>query len=33
MTDPRIAAIRDHKLVGRETCSVVNECWGDRDIR
>jgi len=27
-----IKAIREHPLVGNQTCSVVAECWGDSDL-
>jgi len=28
----RVEAIRDHKLVGRGSCTSVDECWDDKDI-
>lgn len=27
--DPRIEAIRTDHIVGRGTCSVIDECWTD----
>ena len=30
--DPRIKAVRDDKLVGRGTCSSIDECWGDNEL-
>ena len=31
-TDLRVKAIRDHKLVGRGTCSNIDECYEDDDL-
>lgn len=31
-SDPRVAAIRADDLIGRGTCSVVDECWTDDEI-
>jgi hypothetical protein len=31
-TDPRVIAIRENKLVGRGSCTVVDECYDDADI-
>ena len=30
--DPRIIAIRSDRLVGRDTCSVVDECMSDDEL-
>lgn len=31
-TDVRVSAIRDDKVIGRGTCSSVDECMGDEEI-
>tara|TARA_R110000824_G_scaffold103508_1_gene245954 strand:+ start:132 stop:377 length:246 start_codon:yes stop_codon:yes gene_type:complete len=28
----RVRAIREHKRVGRGSCTYVDECWSDKDI-
>jgi len=30
--DPRVVAIRADKKIGRGTCSVIDECWTDREL-
>ena len=30
--DPRVAAIRADKIVGRNTCSVIDECYTDAEL-
>jgi len=30
--DPRVKAIRDNKLVGAGSCSVVDECMSDEEV-
>jgi hypothetical protein len=32
MTDPRIVAIRNDKVVGAGTCSSIDECYSDDDL-
>lgn len=32
MSDPRVQAIRDDKLVGRGTCSTIDECYTDGEL-
>jgi hypothetical protein len=32
MTDPRIEAIRNHKLVGRGSCTTIDECFTDAEL-
>jgi hypothetical protein len=31
-TDVRVEAIRDDKVIGRGTCSSIDECMGDEEI-
>lgn len=31
--DPRVVAIRADSMVGRGSCSVVDECWTDEEIQ
>lgn len=31
--DARVLAIRDDQIVGRGTCSVIDECWTDEELR
>lgn len=33
MSDPRIKAIRDDVLVGRDTCSSIDECFSSDDLK
>lgn len=31
--DPRVKAIRADSMVGRGSCSVIDECWTDEEIQ
>ena len=31
-TDPRIMAVRNHKLVGKGSCSSIDECLDDLEL-
>lgn len=31
--DPRVMAVRADDVVGRGTCSVVDECWTDEELQ
>ena len=30
--DSRVLAIREHKLIGRGSCTSIDECWEDGEI-
>lgn len=30
--DPRVVAVREDKLVGKGTCSAIDECWTDDNL-
>jgi len=32
MSDLRIEAIRNDPTIGRATCSVIDECWTDKEV-
>lgn len=31
--DPRVMAVRADHIVGHGTCSVIDECWDDRELQ
>lgn len=31
--DPRVLAVRTDDIVGRYTCSVIDECWTDAELQ
>lgn len=31
--DPRVRAVRADEMVGRGSCSVVDECWTDEEVQ
>jgi len=32
MSDPRIEAIRNDKVIGRGTCTLIDECFEDQEL-